>query len=1710
MPVLSTKSPAEKQDSSIRVVVRVKPTTPEDEELDKVARPLKRMSFSKESTNPNPILSKQLHNTLADTRNFVFDWVANPEATQDDVWKNVGLDIAKSTLQGFNGTVIAYGQTGSGKTHTIFGDHKTQNADLSTEGERLLANKPRSPALKYIWDYIYSEERQLRNFDVSVSMCEIYNERVFDLLDEAAAAAGGGAMTDHKPLLLQEPLYSPSDAEKVLANGLKNRHTAATLMNRASSRSHAIFVLKLDLTTECEGVRCCRSSKFTLVDLAGSERQKQTNASDARLREAGQINRSLSELGNVIHSLTASQSNSVHVQYRNSKLTYLLRDSLGGNSKTVMVAMVTQNENSIAETLTTLKFAQRAKKIKNVVRLNEQLVSGTVEALQKEIASLKRRIAESASISVPASTCVITELKTRALQVQLDHANKIIEERGKLSDQSNSDSPATIQAVSAVIRTELESELIKQQQIVTEMERRMRWVSDLQSRKQQTKDQQTCSTPGFNHGNSNGDISTHNNKSPILGQWVWCTQDEEKFNHNLLALFRDRLNGDHPLGYENPVDTECKMAELEKQLNETKESYANAQREIQRLESLIVDNREDYEKGRRESLQRHDLALQSLKEQIRVLTAENEHALASAGSSSEQFKDILALKDEEYKKCMSAKSEAETEVHEMKIIINELQKSLEHAQTAMAEEKREKEGLARAVKKLREQVDKAQSLEDDLASADGQIRNIQECCDSLIAEKAALDDLHREAEARGQELENTNNRLVAENEWARDEVDSLLVQAEALIADKDRLSMLLTAREAELHESLEMQNLLQGKLDYSQQTIASMKSNSSKEKEVELQLEQQKLSISNEFKTRIEELQNRIHALNSESANACKALKSSEDREDALREMTQSLSQQLSLAQMAKDSLTHELAHAQNISDNARNDTQEESHQRQMAEAKVSHLTRTLEHVQMQLTNKANSVESLRTAMNSSELHAEILAKENKEMTEEMASMSREIESFRKHVQQLQDERLRTSTAKRLQAKEFYLWKQANTPTSSPASAQDFQGKECISPSDHTNSYVRGVCSTPDSMVTPLSVKDRVTAEDGVSDIAEKLQQVYEYELKIQAKELSRRHRQDMAERLKEKNGVEARAALIADAAADAAKEVNSIAVPNTIGSANGIGKVPSPLKSSKGVHLGGNVNVYERIRPNDFNLTAKMFNSRGAVGSDGFGKLEKKLNELGKKKETRIRKTGFSDKGGKNASDDLSETSTVDTGTVNTRTDDLSWETRVDTSGVDASTDPNNSLEEPDFSSSRASATTIWAETNTLPPPPPPPLPSESSVLRNYSANCGSESERSMTPSRSVAAHTNYDAGSIGFTSLVSNDASVMSTATTPTVLKDDTNSASRTSNAALDTGSTSSAPVNTTVISAITESSQLHLSFSAEKNLNASPQNIKHENYQLDDVLLPALIASDTEDDDNDFDGVETDISISTCGTPISHANSPLMTNANTQSTKSDKVSSLPQGKIYSRISNHISFGGTHIKGDPEQNNRSSQHHLLSASLRSSTFLSKGEWKECYWVLEDQKLGSDGKIVSDVRENLARVLQIYRSKSDFKYNPNAASGKIKSISLRSFTDDVGMKSKVGTDECDESENTPPNISFRSPSNLIRPKSDIYAKHIKQKMFKGRTIYSFSLCESKLARTPLGGPLNPDKDQSKFLEEKVLVKFASTERDQVELLWRAVQEQKP
>ena len=217
---------------------------------------------------------------------------------------------------------------GSGKTHTIFGDN-------AQEASRGLV--PR--VLEYLWSHI-SVQNANTKFTCKCSFYEIYQERVFDLLTSNPSSAGLNVREDSKSGVYvegvtEEVVASPADAQRVLAMGYANRHVGETAMNRESSRSHAVFQLHIQTAEEHEGVSTHRSARFSMVDLAGSERQKDTNATGDRLKEASQINKSLSALGNVINALADVSTNGTrrHVHYRDSKLTFLLRDSLGGNSK---------------------------------------------------------------------------------------------------------------------------------------------------------------------------------------------------------------------------------------------------------------------------------------------------------------------------------------------------------------------------------------------------------------------------------------------------------------------------------------------------------------------------------------------------------------------------------------------------------------------------------------------------------------------------------------------------------------------------------------------------------------------------------------------------------------------------------------------------------------------------------------------------------------------------------------------------------------------------------------------------------------------------------------------------------------------------------------------------------------------------------------------------------------------------------------------------------------------------------------------------------------------------------------------------------------------------------------------------------------------------------------------------------------------------------
>ncbi|XP_074842189.1 kinesin-like protein KIF15 [Carettochelys insculpta] len=315
------------------------------------------------------------------------------DTTQESVFSSVAKNIVESCMNGYNGTIFAYGQTGSGKTFTMMGPSESDDFTHNLRGVI-----PRS--FEYLFFLIEREKEKAgvgKSFLCKCSFIEVYNEQIFDLLDSASA---GLFLREHikKGVFVvgavEQVLSSAAEAYQVLTMGWRNRRVASTSMNRESSRSHAVFTITVESMEKNNEMVNIRSSQLNLVDLAGSERQKDTHAEGVRLKEAGNINRSLSCLGQVITALVdVGNGKQRHICYRDSKLTFLLRDSLGGNAKTCIIANVHPGSRCFGETLSTLNFAQRAKLIKNKAVINED-TQGNVSQLQAEVKKLREQLAQ--------------------------------------------------------------------------------------------------------------------------------------------------------------------------------------------------------------------------------------------------------------------------------------------------------------------------------------------------------------------------------------------------------------------------------------------------------------------------------------------------------------------------------------------------------------------------------------------------------------------------------------------------------------------------------------------------------------------------------------------------------------------------------------------------------------------------------------------------------------------------------------------------------------------------------------------------------------------------------------------------------------------------------------------------------------------------------------------------------------------------------------------------------------------------------------------------------------------------------------------------------------------------------------------------------------------------------------------------------------------
>jgi len=363
------------------------------------------------------------------SKTFAFDAVFSEKSSQRHIYDVCAAPVVESVLEGYNGTVFAYGQTGAGKTHTMEG--LNEPSDL----KGIIPN-----TFEHIFDHIALNSSRDK-YLVRASYFEIYNEEIRDLLStkpqnnlELKESADTGVYVKG---LTSEVVKSVEEIDRVLQSGKKNRSVGATLMNAGSSRSHSVFTIVI----ECEQGESIRVGKLNLVDLAGSERQSKTGATGNRLKEATKINLSLSALGNVISALVDGKSQ--HIPYRDSKLTRILQDSLGGNTKTVMCANAGPADYNYDESLSTLRYANRAKNIKNRPVVNEDPKDAMLRLYQEEIASLKERLASMPAAATPPTTS--TSRKTSDELEKLKSANhQTSEEREQLAKRLAEEKQARI------------------------------------------------------------------------------------------------------------------------------------------------------------------------------------------------------------------------------------------------------------------------------------------------------------------------------------------------------------------------------------------------------------------------------------------------------------------------------------------------------------------------------------------------------------------------------------------------------------------------------------------------------------------------------------------------------------------------------------------------------------------------------------------------------------------------------------------------------------------------------------------------------------------------------------------------------------------------------------------------------------------------------------------------------------------------------------------------------------------------------------------------------------------------------------------------------------------------------------------------------------------------------------------------------------------
>ena len=679
------------------------------------------------------------HKTLTldikpDKKSFTFDHIASEDSSQADLFQMIGVPISNSCLSGYNGTIFAYGQTGAGKTYTILGTNPESQQD--NPGRGLL---PR--CFEYIFNSVISESSDSKKFLVKCSYLEIYQEQIIDLLDsnphnlQLREDIRQGVYVEG---LIEETVSSLAETYTILKTGNLNRHVASTSMNKESSRSHSVFTLLVESKEARDGICNFRTSRFSLVDLAGSERQKATDCFGERLKEAGMINKSLSALGNVINSLVdISEGKSRHVHYRDSKLTFLLKDSLGGNSKTFMVANVSPSSSVIGETISTLKFAQRAKQIKNLAVVNED-TSGAVAMLRYEVKRLKDEL----SIAREQSLCY----KCRGFV------------------EGNEDNVEIIEILHRSIETKQQDEKLLMKQV----QDKDLYINGLKTiiAKLENKANHDKMILKFRDATiSSINSSTFDESSEVasLKQEIECLKEMVDNHPQAAKLFveNNRLNSEVQ-ELRNQCKAESRVQELEETNQKILKALAGGKRENEEIMQKLVKYKEKVSKMKDKKNRLKDKA-QQLNEKVSQLelvnlTMQTENTLFNDESNLRDFNiDDLPESDRELEKSQK--------IDEIFITLNEQQLNLQTELLSKLKFEHEIEELTRENSRLKSQLEECKEFREQVWKMENDLKEIESKQREKDAEK---DNLEKNVKDLKIQLEVTKGSLMQKQETLND------------------------------------------------------------------------------------------------------------------------------------------------------------------------------------------------------------------------------------------------------------------------------------------------------------------------------------------------------------------------------------------------------------------------------------------------------------------------------------------------------------------------------------------------------------------------------------------------------------------------------------------------------------------------------------------------------------------------------------------------------------------------------------------------------------------------------------------------------------------------------------------------------------------------------------------------------------------------------